>query len=72
MSSRQQSQTARRVYSYVFVGALVVAAMGMIAAALGASEEDRGSYTGMAILCSVGALAAVALLIAIERRYRRD
>jgi hypothetical protein len=62
----------RRVGSYAFVTGLVLVAVGFVVAAVGASAEDRGGYTGMAVLWGSGALAAVALLVAIERRRPRD
>jgi hypothetical protein len=61
-----------RVYSYLFVTGLFAVALAFIVAAVSASDEDRGGYTGMAVLWGSGALAAAALLLAIERRRPHD
>ena len=59
-----------RAWSIGFVVGLVVVAVGLVVAAVGASGEDRGAFTGLAVLWVAGAAAAVALLVAIERKRR--
>ena len=61
-----------RFYSYVFVAGLGGVALALVGAAATASDEHRGGYTGMAVLWGSGALAAAALLRAIERRRPGD
>jgi hypothetical protein len=71
MSSRRSGQRVR-FYSYVFVAGLCGIALALVVAAVTASDEHRGGYTGMAVLWGSGALAAAALLMAIERRRPGD
>jgi hypothetical protein len=71
MSSRRSGPLVR-LCSYVFVTALFAIALALVVAALAAPDEDRGGYVGMAVLWGSGALAAAALLIAIERRRSSD
>jgi hypothetical protein len=59
-----------RAWSIVFVVGLVAIAVGLVVAAVRASGEDRGAFTGLAVLWVAWAAAAVALLVAIERKRR--
>jgi phosphatidylserine synthase len=62
------SQPRLRIYSILFVVGLFVVTLAFVLAATSASREDRGGYVGMAILWGCAAVAAAALLAAIDRK----
>jgi len=55
----------------VFAAVLVVIAVGFAVLAVTGSAAHRGAFTGLAVLWAVMALAAVWLVIGIERRVRK-
>ena len=61
-----------RVYSWLFAAALVVVVGVCVALAVAGPREHRGSFIGMAILWSAMATGAVWIVVAAERRLRRD
>ncbi|HET8982800.1 MAG TPA: hypothetical protein VFN47_08935 [Pedococcus sp.] len=59
------------MYSWAFVLALLAAcAVLAVGGAIG-PEAHRGAFTGLAILFGFGSLAALGLLVAIERRRQQ-
>ena len=61
-----------RVYSWLFAAALVVVVGVWVALAVAGPREQRGGFVGMAILWSAMATGAVGIVVAAERRLRRD
>lgn len=55
----------------VFAAVLVIIAVGCAVLAVTGSAAHRGAFTGLAVLWTVMALAAVLLVVGIERRSRK-
>lgn len=60
-----------RIYSMVFAAVLLIIAVVFAVLAVTGSAAHRGAFTGLAILWTVMALAAVLLVVGIERRLRK-
>ena len=60
-----------RIYSWGFTVALGAAFVLLVVRAATGAEEDRGAYTGLAVLAGVALGGVLALMVALERRWRR-
>ena len=59
-----------RAYSVAFAAVLVAVTVGLWVLAATSGPDHRGAYTGLGILWTVMATAAVLLVVALERRRR--
>ncbi len=71
VSGPQDVTRGMRVYSIGLCVVLLVGAVALVAAAVGAESDDRGFYIGLAVLVGSAALALTALVVALERKMRR-
>ena len=60
-----------RLYSMFFAAALALVAVVFTVLAVTSGPEQRGGFTGMAILWTTMATATVMLVVALERRLRK-
>lgn len=60
-----------RLYSMVFAAVLVIIAAVFAVLAATGSAAHRGAFTGLAVLWTLMAIAAVLLVVGIERRLRK-